>query len=306
MKLHQLKALIAAVDTGSVRAGARKLFLSQPALTKALRELEEEVGVSLIHRSVRGITPTAGGTRLLARARLIDQQLLLAQAELRQMQGLDEGSVSIGVTPLVAMTVFHQAVAAFRRRYHNVALNVVSGLHGIAESSLRHGSMDFGVSYISEVPIGEDLTVEHWFSAPNVMVVREGHPKANAHDLTELAGLEWLVASLGSFDPETPLSRFFKEAGLSVPRLKLRCEFIPAAGNILRHSDIVAMLPAALMDCIEYQGLRAVPLKVSLPWNNYGMIKRVDVPLTPVAEDFAAILKQKLIQRFGRPPKKEL
>ena len=201
MKFHQLNAFLAAVEMGSIHGAARKLFLSQVSVTKALRDLEEDMGASLIRRSVRGITLTEAGYRLLARARLIDQQIHLARDEQKQMQGVDEGTVSFGVTPLLAMTVLPHAVVAFRRRYKKVTLHVVEGLEGNALPGIRHGNLDFGVIFIPGNSMGQDLIVEPWFSAPTAVVVRDGHPKAQTRELAELADQEWLVTSLGGYRP---------------------------------------------------------------------------------------------------------
>ena len=304
MKLHQLNAFLAAVEMGSIHGAARKLFLSQVAVTKALRDLEEDMGASLIRRSVRGITLTEAGTRLLARAKLIDQQIHLARDEQKQMQGVDEGSVAFGVTPLVAMTVLPHAVVAFRRQYKKVTLHVVEGLEGNALPGIRNGSLDFGVMFIPGSSMGEDLTVEPWFSAPTAVVVRDGHPKAQVSDLADLVDQEWLVTSLGGYRPGARLSGYFKEAGLSVPSLMLRCESVIAAGNIARVSDVVMIMPRGLLDCPENQGIRAVPLSLSPPEDDFGMVTRVDVPLTPVADAFARILRDKTLQRFGPPRRK--
>lgn len=93
MKLHQLHALVAAVEHGSIRAAARELHLTQAALTKSLRQLEEDTGVALLVRKSRGVGLTEAGLRLHARAQLVMRQLVLAQDELQQAQG-DRSSAS--------------------------------------------------------------------------------------------------------------------------------------------------------------------------------------------------------------------
>ena len=299
MKIHQLNAFLAAVETGSIRAAARKLFLSQSALTKALRELEEDLETPLIHRSVRGITLTEGGTRLLGRARLIAQQILLARTELKQMQGVDEGTVAIGVTPLVALTVLPQAVAAFRRRFRNVTLHVTGGLEGQVLPGVRQGTLDFGIMVVGGQVPGEDLAVEPWFSAPNTVAMRIGHPKAQARSLSELADQEWLVTSFGTHGLGTRLMGYFNEAGLPAPGRLLRCESVLAALAIVRDSDVITFMPEGLLACPECQGIGAARLKPPPPASEFGMVTRVDVPLTPVAQAFAKILRDRTLQRFA-------
>ena len=70
MKDHQLRALVHVAESSSIRAAARAMNLSQSALTKALRELEEDVGAELLTRSYKGIEFTAAGSLLLTHARL--------------------------------------------------------------------------------------------------------------------------------------------------------------------------------------------------------------------------------------------
>ena len=296
MKLHQLQAFLLAVETGSIRGAARKMNLSQSALTKALRELEPDLDVSLIHRSVRGVHLTEDGARLLARAKLIVRQADLARSEIRQMQGVDEGSVSVGVTPLVALTVLPHAVAAFRRKYKNVRLHVVEGLEGITIPGIRQGKLDFGIMIIAGDHVGEDLAFERWFRASNVVAMRESHPLVKARKLSDLAEVEWLATSFGTHGLGTKLITYFTEAGLPPPERILRCESVVSALAIVRNSDVVTFMPRGLLDCPELTGIRVVNLSSAPPDSSIGIITRSDVPLSPVARAFADVLKDKTLR----------
>ena len=86
MRLSQIRDFLAVADTGSIRAAARSLGLTQPALTKSLRQLEAELGAVLVTRSVRGIVFTALGQAFLTRARSIDGDLRRAREEIAQLQ----------------------------------------------------------------------------------------------------------------------------------------------------------------------------------------------------------------------------
>ena len=83
LRLHQLRALIGVVEHGSIRAAARQAHVSQAALTKSLRQLEDDAGVPLLVRGSRGAGLTEAGQRLASRARLITRQLELADDELK-------------------------------------------------------------------------------------------------------------------------------------------------------------------------------------------------------------------------------
>ncbi|BDU76013.1 LysR substrate-binding domain-containing protein [Mesoterricola sediminis] len=301
MKLHQLEAFRAAVETGSIRAAARRMSLSQSALTKALKELEQDLDTALIHRSVRGIQLTVDGRRLLARADLMLRQAALARAEIQQAKGADEGSVAVGVTPLVALTVLPHAVAAFRRTFKHVKLHVVEGLEGIALPGVRQGHLDFGVLVIAGEAVGEDLAFEHWFRASNAVVLREGHPCAGARRLKDLQDQEWLATSFGTHGLGTRLLGYFSEAGLPAPARILKCESVLSALSLVRNTDVITFMPMGLLDCPETQGIRAVALQDPPPPSDIGLITRVDVPLTPVARAFADLMKHQVARWCASP-----
>ena len=82
-----LTLLAAIADAGSLSAAARASGLSQPALTKQLRKLEEAAGVALFERGVRGVQPTEYGSALLPRARIIRAQAEQGAEELAQLRG---------------------------------------------------------------------------------------------------------------------------------------------------------------------------------------------------------------------------
>jgi molybdenum-dependent DNA-binding transcriptional regulator ModE len=128
MKLHQFEALVAVVDHGGIRAAARALHVSQAAVTKSMRLLEEEAGTPLLIRRTRGVALTEAGQRLLARARVITRQVDLAREDLRQAGGDDAGTLRVGLTPYLNFTALGETFGWFRQRYRHVALQFIEGL----------------------------------------------------------------------------------------------------------------------------------------------------------------------------------
>ena len=110
MKTRHIRAFRAIVDTGSIRAAARKIGVSQPALTKTLRELETLLGVPLLLRSVRGVTLTEFGRALMPRVTLIEEEILRAREEISQMLGQKGSTVAIGLSAVVSLLISAQAM----------------------------------------------------------------------------------------------------------------------------------------------------------------------------------------------------
>jgi DNA-binding transcriptional LysR family regulator len=242
---------------------------------------------------------TQGGIRLFQRAQLIVQQARLALAEARQLQGADEGSVALGVTPLVALTVLPQAVAAFRRRYRKVELKVTEGLEGIVLPGVRQGHLDFGVMIVAGDRLGEDLSFVPWFTGPNTVAARDGHPLAQARGLAELAEQEWVATSFGTHGMGATLLHYFARSGLQPPARLFRCQSVITTLALVRTTDLITFMPRELLACPECQGIRAIPVEPPPPASEFGLVMRAEVPLTPVAEAFADILEDLALRRFG-------
>ena len=148
MKLHQLQALVASAEAGSIRGAARALGLSQAAVTRALRELEASERLPLLVRAPEGIGFTDYGRALLTHAKLVLNQLEHAHNDLARMRGRVEGRLSVGVTPWVTMTFLAETVRLFRTRMPDVRLELYEGLMAVAQPLLRDGSMDFALGQV--------------------------------------------------------------------------------------------------------------------------------------------------------------
>ena len=127
-------ALLAAIaDAGSLSAAARAAGLSQPALTKQLRKLEEAAGVALFERGVRGVQPTGYGSALLPRARIIRAQVEQGAEELAQLRGRREGQVRIALSHLATIALLPSVLQAFRLAWPDVVCAVELCGFGMAQ-----------------------------------------------------------------------------------------------------------------------------------------------------------------------------
>ena len=105
MKPHQLKAFLTVMQLRSIRKAANALFITQPAISRAIRELEESLQVPLFVRGAQGVTPTEYGLAFEKRARLLEQEAERARDELRQMRDGQLGCVRVAVSSVPAMAL---------------------------------------------------------------------------------------------------------------------------------------------------------------------------------------------------------
>lgn len=297
MKYHQLRAFLSVAEQGSIRAAARSLHLSQAALTKALKELEQHLGVPLVLRTARGVQLTAFGQQLRIRAQLMVTEMRRAEDDIAQMKGAANGSVSVAVTPAAAISVLPEAYRAFRREMPSARVSFIEGFPGVALPRLRDGTLDFVVAVIVPEHLGPEFDHAELYESRSVVVARRDHPLSHCTSLAELAGAEWLLNP----SPESStraLLDFFDELGLPAPQRVIECPSFVIAHGLLCGSDAIAAMPAPLVDhSWAGEGLVVLPVTDRLPAISVGVVTRRDSPLTPAASLFVDCLQHAARQR---------
>ena len=96
MKLHHLRNVVAVVERGSLRAGAKHLGLAQPAVSRSIKELEQELGLVLFERNKFGMTLTRAGEVFVRRARGIQAEFARTLEEMEHLKGEDRGMITVG------------------------------------------------------------------------------------------------------------------------------------------------------------------------------------------------------------------
>ena len=143
MKLQTLQALIYIEEVGSLRAAAQLLHQSQPALSAAIQQLEEELKAPLLVRTKRGVSLTPFGQAFMKHARLIVSESRRAHEEIGQLRGHWEGHITFATSPAIALGPLPQALASFANEFPAVTVNVRDGLYPSVSPQLRDGTLDF-------------------------------------------------------------------------------------------------------------------------------------------------------------------
>lgn len=286
MQLRHITAMVAVADTGSLRAAAMRLGVSQPALTKAIRELESLMGVSLLQRTVRGTVPTDAGRIFLVRARSIVEEIQRTKEEMSQLAGVQAGSVTVGLSTGGAL-LSGGAIQTFMRTHPNVQLRVIDGLFDQLVSGVRQGRLDFSVGGLPATEIEDRLHIDILFQNRIVPAVRHGHPLAGARSFSELIDCDW---ALTTDDPTyiAHLAKHFAMLGMPAPRIRLRCESFVTLLQLAPQMDfVVAISHSLLRHPITAEHLRPIDVVDPCPTARFALVRKADVPLTPHAKALA-------------------
>lgn len=175
MELRNLHALVAVVQNGSFSAAARVLYTSQPNVSKAVKQLEDELGVPLLDRGGTSISLTDVGEIVYRHARRMlatGEELL---AELDDLRGLRRGRLRLGLPMFGSSELFSTVFVIFRHRYPGVRIQLVEQGSKRLEEMLRGGEIDLAASL---APVPEDFDYQEVLDEPLVVLMRSDHPLA--------------------------------------------------------------------------------------------------------------------------------
>ena len=150
MQLRHLRYFVRIVEAGSFSRAAATIHVAQPALSQQIAELEEELGVSLLHRSARGVRPTPAGETLYREAASILQQMEQLPGKVRSTGGEAEGTVNLGMTSTLAAFLSGPFMEACRTALPKVALRFITGHSLLIASRIEARTLDFGIVFEDE------------------------------------------------------------------------------------------------------------------------------------------------------------
>lgn len=245
MKLNALQALVAAIEEGSFRGAARRLGVSQPALTKTLRELELELSTTLVERSTRGVSPTLQGKVLYERALNVQRELAAATDAINQMGGNMVGTLSVGAVPLAVMLLVPEAARTFGRDFPGVKLRIVEELYLAHLPRLRRREVDIAIGGVPDDLASGEYSVEPLMETRMIPVLRRGHPLANASSLADLGRSGWIYTGVTSDTGYA--TALFALHQLPAPAAAASVTSTLALLAMLANSDHIGLLPEQLL-----------------------------------------------------------
>ncbi len=195
--IGKYRAFLAVAEAGSVSEAARRLFVSQPAVSADIASLEASLGVRLFHRMRRGVRLTEAGEVLYQHTKNAFSLLSAGREKLRALADLEDGSLRIGASDMSLRFYLLDAIAEFHHRYPGIHLTVTNAPTPRTMEALRAGTIDFGVvtGPLSPEEDGGDIAVFPVRTIEDIFVVPPSHPLAGKSGLTraELAAYPMLM-----------------------------------------------------------------------------------------------------------------
>lgn len=278
LRLRHLQMLLSLAETGNMSQTAAALHLTQPALSRWLRELEDDIGLPLFERHARGLRPTSYGETLIAHARRLEAHLDGARDDLQALRDGGSGLVAIGTSAASATETVPFAVVALMQRMPGARVRLTEGTMNVLMPQLAQGQLDIVVGRSAPEWVEPQLRGEGLYEEAVDLVVRPGHPLFDRPSIgwDDLAGRRWLLWPRGT-PIRNALDAALATAGVSLPPDSLESNSLSLNMTLLNQTDLIGQASRRSARWLETMGLvRTLPLALS-GFGSVSMYWRADI-----------------------------
>ncbi|MGK0501244.1 MAG: DNA-binding transcriptional LysR family regulator [Oceanicoccus sp.] len=293
MEIRQLRHLVAAIDEGTLILAADAVFITQPALTRSLQNLEHELGVELLQRLPRGVVPTAAGELVYRHAKLILNEVSSIKSEAPLVAQGVAGKLTIGVGALFERYIVDDVIWRLATSHAELNMDIEVGLFEGLVEDLVDGNLDVIISNLPSVEIPVNLIVEPLGFLTVVFVANKDHPLAqqDSCELKDLESARWaIIDQPHSYEM---FKQLFNSEGMVTPANLVRTNSLGLLISFLRKGGFVSVLPKHLVtESFEAEGLVELNIKAPVITRRIGLIYREDIAGRPLLAPFCSAMRE--------------
>ncbi len=280
------------IEHGSLNRAARALAVSQPALSTSMDRLEAEIGMRLLDRSPKGISPTHFGEILYCHARLIREEVQLASRDLMNArEGLVE-SIRIGSLPSMSGSIIPMAISRWRALHPQGDLQVVENAQFDLLTGLLRRDFDFVIGFTEVFDMLDGLRQQVLFRDRLCVIARAGHPLHDRPDLSwnDLVSFPWISPT--SRRTHTVLQHVMSTKDVAPPQQITVCGSVSLLKSLVAESDHLAMLPVYAASAEIAEGrLTALPFDDPFLHRNIAVFFREGYEMDTSRRDLVACVR---------------
>lgn len=293
-----VRAFVALTEQHHMPSVAESLGITQPAVSMAIRQLEDSIGVALFERTARGMIPTAAGVALALRLKRALAEIRHAVADIASLRGITQGTVTLGAPTLGRTHVLPISIAHVVGKHPGLRVATVEGSTETLEASLRAGDLDFILGALRPGEYPSDLVGEPLAHDELGIVCRPGHPWAArkhipAHDLGRA---RWVLHRINAQNCKL-LEGALIRRGLPAPSIAVETSDVAVLRGVLLNSDLLAAISLRQLSYDLDAGLLTLlPVPLHDTRRIIGITRRTDSMVSPGAK----ILMEEIARRY--PP----
>jgi len=242
--MAQLRALIAVESTSSYALAAKQIGLSQPAVHRAVRDLQHFLGTPLLVRVGRAVRPTDASSRFVRFARLMLSELRTGMDEVGALDAGDGGRIRLGTLPMARALFLPELLGQFTTAHPAASVYVVEAPYGELLDALRQGDIDVFIGgALRDPPPTSDIVQEGLFDDEAVIVGNAKHPLRQKKQLSlaDLLHFPWIIPSPG-VPMRTNWERLFRSQAVEPPKVRIECGSMLIARGLMFNGDWLTLM----------------------------------------------------------------
>lgn len=286
METRELTYFAKIVELGSIKKAAESIGVSQPALTKCIRLLEQKLNVKLLVRGPAGVVATPHGESLYARAKAVVAEIARARAELDELSGNVGAHITVGTLPSQASDLLPQAAVNFTRARPGSRLFVVEKSFEELLTGLQRGEFDFIVSSAGRFKDDPSLVHKPLFRDKPKIIARRDHPLTKQRQVRnkDLVSCSWVLPPPGTTHRKI-VEDMFEAQGVPLPQSVIECHSNSFLKSVVMQSDYLGILPSNVATHEEKTGaIAALSVVREMPSRAITVSYRANFPLSDGAQ----------------------
>lgn len=289
MDIRHLQYFLEVARLRSFTKAAEALYITQPTISKTIRNMEDEWGVTLFHRQGKRTELTDAGRIMYQQAQQMVESFQRVSDELEDLMNLKRGHLRIGLPPMIGSSFFPEVIGQFHHKYPQITIQLVEDGAKKVEADVESGQTDIGVAVL---PVNEEVFHYYSFVEENLLLLL--HPshrfaRRESVSLSELSG-ESFVLFREDFTLHDRIIRECVSAGFE-PRVVYESSQWDLISGMVAANLGIALLPETICREIDASRVTILPLdNPSIPWQ-LGMIWRKDRYLSFAAREWIAFTR---------------
>jgi DNA-binding transcriptional LysR family regulator len=287
LTLRDLNVLMTVAKCGSMGKAAAQLSISQPAISKAIADMERSLGVQLLDRGTRGVETTIYARALLERGTIVFDELKEAAKHIECLAHPTSGEIRIGCTIAIATGFVSAVVERLSRRYPKLSFHISAGEASTIHQALEKRQFDLVIVPMVAPIIEEHLHADILYDEPLIVVagVKSPWSRRRKVNLAELTDATWALPPSDSLYGSV-VAEAFRAHGLDVPRATVLSSITPLRNSLLGTGRFISIVQASAVRYGSSAAIKILPIDLSTTLRPIGLITLKNRTLSPVAKLF--------------------
>jgi DNA-binding transcriptional LysR family regulator len=288
LRLRDLHILLAVVQNGSMAKAALQLAISQPAVSKAIADMEGLLGVRLLERSARGVEPTRYGAALVRRGHAVFNELSQTVREIDFLADPAVGELRIGTTDPIAASIGAPIIDALSREHPRVGFHVVTGDLSTLLAEVLARNVEFAISRLFDEVAVTDMETEVLFHDPYVVVAGANNAwlRRRGFRLANLLSEPWVIPPYDTVQGRQNAAAF-RASGVEPPHPTVATLSLNLRNTLLATGRFLTILPSFTLNIAgKGSALRALRLELPKTRRAIGVVRLKNRSVSPLGELF--------------------